>query len=104
MQEPTRVASTGGATLIDLALVSNLEALESCSVIPPLDNSDHNGIMNLRKPSRPTTKRSIWKYAQADFNKACELIDAYDWDSVLLGNSLDEACQAWKETFLSIME
>ena len=51
VQEPT---STGGATLINLALVSNLEALESCSVIPPLASSDHNGIsltMNLRKPS-----------------------------------------------------
>ena len=107
MQEPTRVTSTGGATLIDLALVSNLEAIERCSVIPPLANSDHNGIsltMNLRKPSKPTTKRSIWRYTQADFDKASEMIDTYDWDSLLLGKSVDEACLAWQEKFLSIME
>ena len=44
MQEPTPVATSGNATLIDLALVSNRGLVENCSVIPPLINSDHNGI------------------------------------------------------------
>jgi len=35
------------------------------------------------------TSKTIWKYAQADFNKACNLIDATDWDSLLCGNFND---------------
>ena len=31
-------------TLIDLALISSSSKLKECSVIPPLSNSDHDGI------------------------------------------------------------
>ena len=44
VEEPTRVASCGTASLIDLVLMSNPSSLQHCSVIPPLSNSDHNGV------------------------------------------------------------
>ena len=103
MQEPTRIAPSGNATLIDLALVSNRDVVENCSVLPPLANSDHNGISltitkHSKKPSKPVSKKTIWKYAKADFVKAS------NWDSLFHGKSVDEACTAWEETLLSIME
>lgn len=61
VQEPTRVASSGNATLIDLALVSNVEELEGFSVLPPLMNSDHNGI-SLTVTKTSNVQRQIWKY------------------------------------------
>lgn len=32
------------------------------------------------------------------------MIDDFDWDSLYHGKSIDEACSAWEETLLSIME
>ena len=42
--QPTHVSTSGGATLIDLVLLSNPQQLQDCSVIPELPNSDHKGI------------------------------------------------------------
>ena len=80
---------------------------EECSVISPLANSDHNGIslaIKQKKPPKCSARRLIWKYSQADFAKASDLIDETDWDSLFSGKSVDEACLIWQETFLSIME
>ena len=109
VQEPTRVTISGNATLIDLALVSNREAVEDCSILPPLMNSDHNGLSltitkSMKKPSKPILKREIWKYSKADFVKASNMIDDFDWDSLFHGKSVDEACSAWEEAILLIME
>ena len=107
VNEPTRIVSSNKATLLDLALVSNLNFLEKCTVIPPLANSDHNGIsliVNQRKSPKPSIKRTIWKYSQADFVKASELIEETDWDQLFSGKSIDEVCLIWQETFLSIMD
>ena len=43
--EATHVNTNGTATLIDLALVSTPSLLQNCEVIPPIGNSDHNGIL-----------------------------------------------------------
>ena len=109
VQEPTRVAISGNATLIDLALVSNREAVEDCSILPPLMNSDHNGLSltitkSMKKPSKSMPKREIWKYSKADFAKASNMIDDFNWDSQFHGKSVDEACSAWEEAILLIMD
>ena len=44
VSQPTHVAANGGASLIDLVLLSNPQQLHECSVIPELPHSDHNGI------------------------------------------------------------
>ncbi len=42
--EPTHVHHNGSTSLIDLVFVSNPLLINTCSVIPPLSNSDHNGL------------------------------------------------------------
>ena len=107
MQEPTRIISSNRATLIDLALVSNVNYIQDCSVITPLANSDHNGIslaIKRKKSAKSSTRRQVWKYSQADFPKASDLIEETDWEHLFHGKSVDEACCIWQEKFLSIME
>ena len=52
----THISPSGNASLIDLALVSNLPQLHKCSIVPPLVNSDHSGLdlsvkwRNIKRP------------------------------------------------------
>ena len=41
---PTHTCPNGNSSLIDLALVSNTALLHHCSTMPPIANSDHNGL------------------------------------------------------------
>ena len=43
--EATHITPTGKETLIDWALVSQSTKLKRCAMIPPITNSDHNGLM-----------------------------------------------------------
>ena len=47
--------------------------------MPPPANSDHQGISLKVKTNIQThvrvNKRVIWRYAHADFDRACEVID-----------------------------
>jgi len=57
---------------------------------------------NIRRPAA-THKRVIWKYAQADFGKACEMIDDTDWDR-LLTDDINESLGNWQAKFMGIIE
>ena len=81
--------------------------MESCSTIPPLANSDHNGIqlhVLLKCPKRKEkiTPRKVWKYSLADYDAMAVLLSDVDWDQVLSGD-VDECWSKWKTTFLRIM-
>ena len=76
----THLNVTGSATLIDLAFISNTKQLLKCSVIPPLANSDHNGLNLLLKwkitnQAAPAPPRKIWNYKDADFQKARQMLN-----------------------------
>ena len=108
VSQPTHVAANGGASLIDLVLLSNPQQLHECSIVPPLANSDHSGLfvsLKWRSVKRPATnnKRAIWKYAQADFTKACRLIDDTNWDA-LLGDDINDSLHNWQTKFMEIIE
>ena len=66
--------------------------LSSCYAIPPLANSDHLGLhlsLTIAKNShhaRPAVKRKLWRYNQADFDKAAEMINSSDWNALLTDN------------------
>ena len=103
----THISPTDSASLIDLALVSNLPQLQECSIVPPLANYDHSGLfvsLKWRSAKRPTTnnKRAIWKYAQADFTKACRLIEDTNWDA-LLGDDINDSLYNWQTKFMEII-
>ena len=56
--EHTHVTSHGNASMIDLALLANPEQqLVDCDTIPPLANSDHNGISLTLKISGTTQEK-----------------------------------------------
>ena len=72
---------------IDLVFLSEPTSKQSCDTIPPLSNSGHMGILlKLKKKpmkSEQTKGRLIWRYSYADWENACQLIDAFHWDSLL---------------------
>ena len=86
----THVHHCGISTLIDLAFKSNIQLLQTCSLLPPLENSDHSGIhlqIKWKARSHSTTAgRTVWRNAQADWEKACEQSNAIDWNSLLSDN------------------
>ena len=84
----THFNQSGNHSIIDLAFVSSPFLLNFCNTIPPLSTSDHHGFIlsfhsNVvsRRPST-STRRTVWCYAQADFDLACELLDHTDWNSL----------------------
>ena len=90
--EPTHVSTSGNQSLIDHVFLSHPQQLKQCCVAPPLGTSDHNCI-NLRVTHRcGTTKhnkksnRTIWRYQQADFDRANNLLNEVNWDELLEGD------------------
>ena len=109
MPEPTRTSPSGTTSLIDLALISNLSMLSSCSVIPPLSTSDHKGVklsLKWRTCNRRRTKRrKVWRYKQADFESANFILSSVDWANLLSqSEEIDEMWGIWKDKFMSVME
>ena len=71
--EPTHINLSGSSTLIACLVISSFTQLVNFNVIPP-SNSDHNGFtLTLNPPPVKARKCSIWKYSQADFEKANRL-------------------------------
>lgn len=104
----THISPNGPNSLIDLVLLSDPLYLHNCVTLPPLASSDHLGIlltMKLCCPVHPIKNppRSVWIYNEADFGRACELIDEFNWDSVLSDN-VDFSTSLWSQSFLEIMK
>ncbi len=105
---PTLTTPNGHASLIDLALVSSKTQLLECSVIPPLANADHNGLKISFKWKHSdkqvrTTPRTIWRYKDADYRKARQMIEETDWDHLLHENDIDCSATNWHNKFMEIM-
>ena len=105
---PTLTNSNGHASLIDLALVSSKSQLLDCSVTPPLVNADHNGLelsFKWKHTDRQvrTIPRAIWRYKDADYRKACQMIEETDWDQLLHENDMDCSATNWHTKFMEIM-
>ena len=85
--------------------------LNFCTTIPPLSSSDHQGFIlsfhsnvAAKRPSS-STRRTVWCYNQADFDRACELLDQTDWNSLCPKDSdVNLFWSAWQSRFGSIME
>ena len=106
---PTHINHSGNSTLIDLVLLSAPSQLVRCEVIPPLGNSDHNGINLLVKcfrnpPPVKSRKRTIWRYSHADFDQAHNLISAADWTFLDDETDMDLLLSMCEKRFMTIME
>ena len=80
--------------MIDLSLISDLSRLSSCSVLPPLGTSDHNGVQlslkwKTNNPVRTKTKE-IWRYNLADFETANSILEFFD-NTTLLNSDINQA-------------
>ena len=100
--------SSGDSLLIDLAPISNTALLLYCSTVPPLANSDHNGLelsLKWRQNDRQVQQhpRTILRYRNADFRMACQMIDETDWESLLPEEDINLAATNWHNKFLDIM-
>ena len=103
----THVSPNGHTSLIDLVLMSSPSLLQSCSTIPPLSNSDHLGLQvkTYWRTSAQTTRsfqRTVWNYSNADWSRACDLIDSTDWNS-LVTDDVNTSWHEWQHRFLEIM-
>ena len=50
-----------------------------------------------------SSRRPIWRYAYADWEKACELIDNTNWDS-LCSDDINLSWSNWQQQFMGIIE
>ena len=48
--------------------------------------------------------RTIWRYAHADFGKACELINSTDWDALIVNHDVNLSLHNWEHRFLQTMD
>lgn len=79
--EYTHTHHNGTRSMIDLVFVSDPQLVRCCTIIPPIQNSDHSGLkinLSLRSTSAATKRRVVWRYKHADWDKACGLIDSTD--------------------------
>jgi len=94
---PTHVHHDGSTSTIDLVFVPDPSLVNSCNTITPLSNSDHYGIiLELNRKPKKAAKakgRLIWRYSCADWNTACQLIDNFNWDSIMS----DDIELSWKQ-------
>ena len=96
-------------SIIDLVFISNVHLFEFCNIIPQLANSDHFGLHVCIKHTSdttqytPTTRRKIWRYKHADFNRANDLLIDVDLDSIINPYDIQSTWSNWKEIFLDIM-
>ena len=88
------------------SLVSSPAKMD-CSVIPPISNSDYLGVhLTIRSSAatrRTGTQRLIWRYSAADWEKACELLNTYDWDQIFT-DDVNYAWALWEQRFMVVMK
>ena len=82
VSEPTRISTT--SSLTDLVFVSSPNMVHLCETIPPLATSDHLGIhlilsTKLHKSDLRSHCRKLWRYDQANFDQAIDLLDSIEW-------------------------
>ena len=106
--QPTHFSHDGTPSLIDLAFVSSPSSVTSCETVAPLSNSDHLGILLTYKfphvkKSPNTPVRKVWHYSSGDFERACEMLDSINWDSILDKENINLCWREWQNIFLYIM-
>ena len=75
-----------------------------------LGTSDHNCIhlsvthqCSTSKPGKKKkSQRTIWRYQQADFDRAIVLLDEINWEDLLNGD-IDQMWTTWENRFMAII-
>ena len=110
VNSPTHNTSSSHPSLIDLVFVSNMNCFCQCHVIPQLANSDHHGLIVHMKDSHQrttfnhSTRRKVWQYKHADFDRANDLLMDLDLDNIINPSDMDSSWLSWKQEFLRVMD
>lgn len=78
-------------------------------ILPPVSSSDHNSVLStvsLRSSAhlnRQPSKRKIWLYHLADFDRATFLLSSIPWDT-LLSSDLDLSWNTFKDNFMRVID
>ena len=105
VSSPTRTPVCGSCSIV---LVP--DSLSASSVIlPPVSSSDHNSVLStvsLRSSAhfnRQPSKRKIWLYHLADFDRANFLLSSIPWDT-LFSSDLDLSWNTFKDNFMRVID
>ena len=104
--EPTRVRGLDNPSCLDLIISECEMSVNSVKYLTPLGNSDHcvltwNYVLEMEF-STDTLKRKC--YYKGDYNKMRRLLRAVDWKRELVGLTLDEKYNQFREILLRIEE
>ena len=107
VSEPTRISAT--SSLIDLVFVSSPNMVHLCETNPPLATSDHLGIhlvlsTKLHKSDLMSHCRKLWRYDQANFDQAIDLLVSIEWDQLICDSDPDKYWNTLKHLFLQTMD
>ena len=85
--QPTHFSPSGTSSLIDLVFVLSFSS-HSCTVLPPVSNSDHNSILfslplSISSPTSSSSHR-VWLYNQADILLIKTFLFSIPWTFPLL--------------------
>ena len=112
VNSPTR-ETDHSATLIDHVYTSDTRLVNSCTILPPLDSSDHYSIQTTLYLSPPPSlrplRRNVWLYSRAKFEAINSDLEPINSDLEPAISSLDPQVDvnlAWNQfhnTFLSVL-
>ena len=104
VNSPTR-ETDHSATLIDHVYTSDTRLINSRSILPPLDSSDHNSILttlNLSPPSITPLRQQVWLYSRANFDAVNSDLE-YAISSMDSQVDVNSAWNQFRNTFLSVL-
>ena len=103
----THLANDGSlGSLLDLALLSDVSVLHRVSSLPPFGKSDHVECVlsvQVAGSSVPCPRRQLYMYDKADFEKINKSLSQLDWSKVSTARDVDQAWEAWRELFMSVI-
>ena len=109
VKDYTHINLSGNHTTIDLAFVSSLELLISCTTVPPLSSSDHLGFklcfyITLPRHLLNCVSKTVWCYQEADFEKANNFLSQLQWDCLVNDqHGVDTSWMNWYNHFTHTM-
>ncbi|KAJ8313900.1 hypothetical protein KUTeg_008461 [Tegillarca granosa] len=105
ISKPTRVTKSTSSLLDPVFVTKNLYISESDDIPVPIWVSDHTATsvyVSLHNGIPSAFKRTVWQYNKADFVKFNRLIKNTDWDKIITNKPVDQACDEFTDSFLSL--
>ena len=57
----------------------------------------------MKRKNPHSTLQEVWQYSEGDFERACEILDNTNWDSIFDTENINHCWREWQTTFLNIM-